>query len=329
MSATAAPRVLVIRGGALGDFILTLPAIRLLREGIPGCRLEILGYPAIAQLAVAAGLADSAARIEHGSLAPLFAPGASIAENAANHLKSFQLVVSYLYDPDGIFAANLRALGVKTLLECPHRVQPDAGHAIEQLARPLERIGFFLENRSPDLSRLRGDTNGWSPPASSRPLVVLHPGSGSAAKTWDLNRWLEVLQGIATGRQGEPPQFVIILGETERERGVEARLREPGWRALQPEVWSGLSVTTLAARLAATAASRPDSLFCGHDTGVAHLAAACGMRGLLLFGPTDPGVWAPVNPSIEIITAPRGSLEFLPVQPVLRGVHQALAPSPL
>ena len=30
-----APRVLVIRGGAIGDFILTLPAIRLLREKLP------------------------------------------------------------------------------------------------------------------------------------------------------------------------------------------------------------------------------------------------------------------------------------------------------
>ena len=29
------PRILVIRGGAIGDFILTLPAIRLLREAFP------------------------------------------------------------------------------------------------------------------------------------------------------------------------------------------------------------------------------------------------------------------------------------------------------
>ncbi len=44
-------RLLVIRGGALGDFILTLPAIRLLRENFPNCALDILGYRHIAILA--------------------------------------------------------------------------------------------------------------------------------------------------------------------------------------------------------------------------------------------------------------------------------------
>ena len=37
-------RILVIRGGAIGDFILTLPALKLLREAYPHARLEILGY---------------------------------------------------------------------------------------------------------------------------------------------------------------------------------------------------------------------------------------------------------------------------------------------
>ena len=44
-------RILVIRGGALGDFILTLPAIRLLRDNFRDCALHILGYRHIAILA--------------------------------------------------------------------------------------------------------------------------------------------------------------------------------------------------------------------------------------------------------------------------------------
>jgi len=45
------PRILVIRGGAIGDFVLTLPAIRLLRENFPHAHLEILGYKHIVALA--------------------------------------------------------------------------------------------------------------------------------------------------------------------------------------------------------------------------------------------------------------------------------------
>jgi len=37
-------RLLVIRGGAIGDFILTLPALKALRDAYPNTHLEILGY---------------------------------------------------------------------------------------------------------------------------------------------------------------------------------------------------------------------------------------------------------------------------------------------
>ncbi|MEY5016502.1 MAG: hypothetical protein RIS92_2860, partial [Verrucomicrobiota bacterium] len=50
MVRAASGSILVIRGGALGDFILTLPAIGALRRAFPESRLEILGYPRIAGL---------------------------------------------------------------------------------------------------------------------------------------------------------------------------------------------------------------------------------------------------------------------------------------
>ena len=42
-------RILVIRGGAIGDFILTLPAIAALRRRFSDAHIEVLGYPHIAQ----------------------------------------------------------------------------------------------------------------------------------------------------------------------------------------------------------------------------------------------------------------------------------------
>ena len=70
--------ILVIRGGAIGDFILTLPAVSALRRQFPEARLEILGYPHIAQLAVAGGLADRAQSIEAQALAGFFARGGEL-----------------------------------------------------------------------------------------------------------------------------------------------------------------------------------------------------------------------------------------------------------
>ena len=51
-------KILFIRGGAVGDFILTLPAIQLVRSTLPDVEIEILGYESITGLAVRCGLAD-------------------------------------------------------------------------------------------------------------------------------------------------------------------------------------------------------------------------------------------------------------------------------
>ena len=62
-------RILVIRGGAIGDFILTLPAIKLLRDAFPCAHLEILGYRHIISLAEVSGYANATRSIEYGPLA--------------------------------------------------------------------------------------------------------------------------------------------------------------------------------------------------------------------------------------------------------------------
>jgi heptosyltransferase III len=50
------------------------------------------------------------------------------------------------------------------------------------------------------------------------------------------------------------------------------------------------------------------STFIGHDSGISHLAAAGGARCFLLFGPTDPKVWAPQNTNASVLLAPNGDL---------------------
>jgi hypothetical protein len=107
-------RILVIRGGAIGDFILTLPAIRLLRENFPEARLEILGYEHIVALANGRFYAEATRSIEYGALAGFFIPGSELAPDLQEYFASFQQIISYLFDPDGHFVANLRRAGRNT-----------------------------------------------------------------------------------------------------------------------------------------------------------------------------------------------------------------------
>lgn len=58
------------------------------------------------------------------------------------------------------------------------------------------------------------------------------------------------------------------------------------------------------------------AFFIGHDSGISHLAAAAGTKCLLLFGPTDPAIWAPANPDVNVLLAPAGILQNLSVETV-------------
>jgi heptosyltransferase-2 len=59
------------------------------------------------------------------------------------------------------------------------------------------------------------------------------------------------------------------------------------------------------------------TIFIGHDSGISHIAAATGAPCVLLFGPTDPAIWAPANENVTVLRAPEGKLEMIDVQSVL------------
>lgn len=298
------PRILVIRGGAIGDFILTLPAIRLLRENFPNTHLEILGYEHIVALAHRRFYADAIRSIEYGPMAGFFVPDSVLAPDLAEYFASFQQVVSYLFDPDGFFAANLRRAGVKNLLPAYVKID-DSQHAARQLAQPLERLALFLEDHAAAVHPAEEDRAfaraflGESAP----PLIALHPGSGSPRKNWPLENWLALGRWLAG--HASRPRLLLIGGEADEERIAALAHALP-----EALVARHLPLPQLAALLGRC------RLFLGHDSGISHLAAAVGARCVLLFGPTDPAVWAPANAGVQVIEAPACDLAHLRVEDV-------------
>src|SRR2546430_6837914 len=133
-------RILVIRGGAIGDFVLTLPALKALRDAHPDARIEILGYKHIAALAENRFYAQAVRSIEYGPLSSFFAKDSELPAELADYFASFDLIISYFYDPDRIFESNLRRCGVENLIHGPAKVGHN-DHAARQLGRPLEEFG--------------------------------------------------------------------------------------------------------------------------------------------------------------------------------------------
>ena len=57
-------------------------------------------------------------------------------------------------------------------------------------------------------------------------------------------------------------------------------------------------------------------LFVGNDSGPAHMAAAFGVPVIVIFGSSDPVIWAPWRTTSEVLTHPAG-IAAVPVDAVL------------
>ncbi len=65
-------RFLVLRGGAIGDFIVTLPALQAIREQWPAAYIECIGYPHIADLGLQSGLLNRVDSLDRARIVAFF-----------------------------------------------------------------------------------------------------------------------------------------------------------------------------------------------------------------------------------------------------------------
>jgi heptosyltransferase-3 len=299
-------KILVIRGGAIGDFILTLPALAALRQQFPRSHLEVLGYPHIVQLAEAGGLVNRVQAIEARGLASFFARGGELPEDLWDYFSEFNIIISYLYDPDGIFQENVQRCSPGQFIVGPHRPDESARtHATRVFLQPLERLAIFDADAVPRLALVPR-------PSTFEPVLALHPGSGSERKNWPEQQWAELIaQVLAT----TSVNLLLVGGEAEGERLQKLVAALPPTRVT---VARNLPLTELARRLQGCVG------FVGHDSGITHLAAALGLPCVVLWAHTIEEIWRPQGERVQILRETAG-LHNLRVARVLAELTKLLA----
>jgi len=289
--------ILVVRGGAIGDFILTLPVFRALREAFKNTRIEALAYPKIAKLGVMAGALDDAQPIEARALASFFARNGDLDPSMKLYFSRFSIIVSYLYDPDEIFANNIARCSEAQFIQGPFRPdEADGKHATEALLEPLERLAIFDADPNPVIPIPAREI---PPNRDSSFWLVAHPGSGSETKNWPEQRWSHLLGALAARTNW---RFLLVGGEAEGDR-LDRLIKElPADRA---RTLRNRPLDELAREM------KVGSFFVGHDSGISHLAAAIGLPGLILWGHTSAETWAPRSSNMARIGAPQPLSELL------------------
>jgi ADP-heptose:LPS heptosyltransferase len=116
-----------------------------------------------------------------------------------------------------------------------------------------------------------------------RPVIGLHVGASDPSRRWPANSFARLGDRLAERRQAR-----IVLTGSEQERPLTASVR----RMMTAAALDLAGMTDLGELAAVISAL---DLLVTNDTGVSHVAAATRTPSIVLFGPTRPGRWAPLD----------------------------------
>jgi ADP-heptose:LPS heptosyltransferase len=267
--------MLVLHPGALGDVLLSIPALRALRAHAPEGELVLGAQPRIGGLLASLGIVDRHVDFDTLGLDTLFA--GEVPPERLRRLVAGARVVSWFGSRDAGFTRRLRALASAAVV-CSS-VPPERLAVWQHLLASVETFasGAASDEAWREAIVLRGEIvaagrraladAGWN---GARPLVMLHPGAGGAAKRWAVEGFAETAGTLVEALGAD---VIVHDGPADHEAvaALRARLRVPA------RVLVDTPLETLAG------AMRHAALWIGNDSGVSHLAAALGAPTLALF----------------------------------------------
>ncbi len=263
-------RVLAIQPGALGDFILTLPALTFLRDRCGDEGMEV--WAEHAHLALLPGGVAGRPLVDTGF------DSYPLPQRAVEAMKAFDVVVSW------------RGAALPELVAAVQAAHPRA-YFLPQFPPDGEQI-HLCDFRARQMQELFGGACGTVPSidtgrnaCATATGIAIHPGASGRRKQWGAEKFAEVARQLAAGGGS----LRIIEGPLDAEAcnamGSFERVRLDNLREVAG-VLAGCE------------------LFIGNDSGVAHLAAACGTPVVAIFTATDPACWAPRGARVRVLERP-------------------------
>ena len=287
---TEPTRILVIKLGALGDFVLALGPFAAIRKAHAGARIVLLTTAPFADFAGSTGLFDEVwtdDRPRWWDVAGVFALRRKL--RSGNFARVYDLQTS---DRSGwyfrLFPAGAKPEWSGIAAGCSHpHANPDRDsmHTVERLAEQLAMAGI-AETPPADLSWADGDISRFDLPER---FVLLVPGG---APHRPLKRWPEAHFAALGADLAERGAVAVVVGGT-AEAGLAARIAE---------ACGGVSLAGRTSFADIAALARKAAGAVGNDTGPMHIAAAAGCPSVVLFsGDSDPALTAPRGASVTVL----------------------------
>jgi ADP-heptose:LPS heptosyltransferase len=284
--------ILLIHPGGLGDIILALPAIALLRDKFPSARLTIA-----ANLdhvgPIMGAFVERAVSLSTLPLHNLYSENTLLPPDV-RFWRSFDRIISWTGAGDAGFVRRMKEAHPSVCIGS-WRPGPAERRHVAQLF--VDSLGPEIASGMNAASRVISLESGLSAQGLqwlkernwdlNEPLIAMHPGAGSKTKRWPLTRFISLAKRLAA------QQNKLLIVEGPAELGLAAQIaRELPAGAAIP---APLPLDMLGAAIAQSKA------FVGNDSGIAHLAAALGIPAIVIFGPTLPQHWAPLGPNVWVL----------------------------
>lgn len=288
MNRLSGKKIVVVRTGALGDVLMTLPFLQAVHSMQPAC-LHLVVEARQKTLMEGFDCIDRAFATDDLQWWRVYGDDADCLP--LQFLSGYDCVVALIQDHGGTVADRLRQrLPGEVIVRPPFPYREG-----------LHVSGYYLET-VPNLPSRPNWPPAWHAPESDRAeaarvmaslhlsngVWVLHPGSGGVSKNWPLARFQE--QADWLHRQGTLPVFLLGPAEVAIAENVHAFCRERGF-----PVWDNFPLT-----LCATLFGECHG-FLGNDAGMTHLAAALGLPTIAVFIKTDPGMWHPLGSGVSVV----------------------------
>ncbi len=284
--------MLVVRTGAMGDVVHTLPAVASLKQSFPGCHLAWLIAPRWSVLLEGNPYVDEVILFDHRRLGSLWSALRTLRREAFETVVDFQgliksAVAASLARPHSIYGFHQSQVRERlAALFYSHRVRVSGPHVVDMNLELARAVGARNTVRTFPLPP--GRPEGELPDGE---FVLASPLGGWKAKQWPLENYAALGQ-LLERRLGLP---LVLNGP-------------PAERALLESVESCRAHCSSVAGL--IDATRRAAAVVGIDSGPMHLAAAMGKPGVALFGPTAPKRNGPYGNTFTVLRTPGATTSY-------------------
>ena len=276
-------KILVIHQGALGDVILSFPAILALKQQKNAC-ISLLCNHQIGKMAHELMVVDAHFSIESARFCSLFSK--AISHDMKYFIDHYETVL-YIGFSDEIADQVRQNHRWQTCQITPRPPAEEETHVAVHIMRQLQDKGLLgkIKMRAP--SSCQPAVKQIQNQRQER-LLLIHPGAGSKRKRWSLKNFVEVADAITRMNSREA---VFVIGPAESDllpivkNQVEGRFRVRQFEDLT-EVMAFMKAA---------------NCFIGNDSGLTHLSAFMGVPTVAIFGPSSPNRWAPIGPATKVL----------------------------